>query len=1371
MSATTQDVRTAWRIRLVATSAVLVALTFVQQPGRVVTDTKLDLSVDPGGFLARALTLWDPDGALGQVQNQAYGYLFPMGPFFWLGHLASLDPWVVQRLWWSLVLVTAFLGTVKLCSALGVGTPWARIVAGLAFALSPRMLTVIGPSSIEVWPSALAPWVLVPLVIGVRRGSPRQMAALSALAVACVGGVNAAATFAVVPLGALWLLVQPPSARRRQLMVWWPLLVLVGCLWWLLPLFLLGAYSPPFLDFIESASTTTFAGTLVDALRGTTNWTAYVSPDSVAGGALLRDATVVANGVVVVALGAAGLVRRDNRHRTFLLLGLLLGLVLVTAGHTGAVQGVAAGHVENLLDGVLAPLRNNHKLDPVVRLPLVLGLAHLLGSLSRAHGARVGGSARRRDPFAVGVAALAVVALAGATAPAWTSQLAPRGSFDQVPDYWTQASSWLAGRDDGRGALLLPGTPFGDYQWGRTGDEPLQPLAGSPWTVRNAVPLTPGRSIDALDAIGARFATGRGSQGLASTLRRSGVSYLVVRNDLARDAGAIDPELVYATLRTTPGVRSVASFGPDLGGEATLRPGGGDRVFVNRGWQAVHPAVEVFALDDPASRASVQATASTPVVVGGGPSLLTLDDLGLTRDRDVVMAADADPSSRPPLLVLTDGQRRQEAAFGLSNHNRSNTLAVDEPYRADRAVHAYDPDDVSTTTPLLRGARSLRASSSSSDVTTLSQIDPAAQPWSALDGDPSTQWRASVSDDTTAWLELGLERPTVVRDVELTLGGDDTRRRSVTVSTDRGSARAVLRPGTPGRVRLPSGRTTSVRVSGTSTAASPLAVAELVVPGVEVTRPLVLPSMPGAWGAPDRVVLAADDAHADGCIRVSGVIQCAPARAAQAEDETTIDRIVPATERRTYPASVRVAGRGGAALDSLVQRDRLARVTASSRALAAPVAGAASAIDGDPTTSWVADPEDGDPTLTLQWVGEREIDSVRVRTAGDVAASTPTRVRVVSRTGESREAELVDGTATFDPLTTDVLEVHLATDRPTNDLGFDGVGTELPIGVSEISLPGRRLFPVDVSSTPEAFGCGSGPSIRVGATVLRTELVGSRSALQAGDEVRADPCDAEEVTLQAGRTRVTVDATDALRPTTVVLGGTASIGATSDEADVVGAWGASSRDLDLSTGQGRERLVTVRENVNAGWAGRSDRGDGRSVTVNGWQQGYVVDGRAEELRLRFELDDSYRAGLGLGLLLLVLLVVLGGLRGREDAPPARGRRGRRWTRGVVGTSVVVAALLVAGLPGLAAAGLGAALLAAVRRFAPGQDVAPWVAATLLVVAGSAYVVRPWGAPDGWAGDLAWPQLVAASCLGVLASAVLCLRPTSLSRSAGRSTTR
>ena len=115
------------------------------------------------------------------------------------------------------------------------------------------MLTILGPISVEGWPMALAPWVLLPLVIGAERGSPRRAAALSALAVAMVGGVNAAATFAVLPLGVLWLLTRSPAPAARRMMLWWPVFTLLATLWWLVPLFLLGAYSPPFLDFIESA--------------------------------------------------------------------------------------------------------------------------------------------------------------------------------------------------------------------------------------------------------------------------------------------------------------------------------------------------------------------------------------------------------------------------------------------------------------------------------------------------------------------------------------------------------------------------------------------------------------------------------------------------------------------------------------------------------------------------------------------------------------------------------------------------------------------------------------------------------------------------------------------------------------------------------------------------------------------------------------------------------------------------------------------------------------------------------------------------------------------------------------------------------------
>ena len=74
--------------------ALLALLAYVpvlrSSPGRVAADTKTYLTLDPSRLLSRAWSMWDPNIGLGTVTHQNIGYLFPMGPFFWLGQAVGL---------------------------------------------------------------------------------------------------------------------------------------------------------------------------------------------------------------------------------------------------------------------------------------------------------------------------------------------------------------------------------------------------------------------------------------------------------------------------------------------------------------------------------------------------------------------------------------------------------------------------------------------------------------------------------------------------------------------------------------------------------------------------------------------------------------------------------------------------------------------------------------------------------------------------------------------------------------------------------------------------------------------------------------------------------------------------------------------------------------------------------------------------------------------------------------------------------------------------------------------------------------------------------------------------------------------------------
>ena len=382
------------------------ALPFLTAPGNLIADTKLDLAVDPVRFLARALHLWDPQ-QFGQLQDQAAGYLFPMGPFFALGQLAGLEPWVIQRLWIGTVGAAAFAGVVLLAGRLGIGSPWSRIAAGLAYAASPGRAHPDRRPVVGVPPggdAAVDPDPAGPRGPGRRRGcAPRPGPRWPWRCAA--GSTRPRRSRCWCPRSSTCSPCPPGAAPRWRILAWWVPAVLAATWWWSVPLVLLSRYGVSILPYTESAAVTTSVTGLSNVLRGTENWISYLL---VNGQPWWRLGYRIATGAVptlltgLAGLGLAGLLRPRLPARRFLLCLLLTGVLIICAGHVSSLGNPLAGPVQHLINGPAAAFRNVRKFDPLIRLPIVLGLAHLLASvrLPRPRAAGGGRRARHRRPGA-----------------------------------------------------------------------------------------------------------------------------------------------------------------------------------------------------------------------------------------------------------------------------------------------------------------------------------------------------------------------------------------------------------------------------------------------------------------------------------------------------------------------------------------------------------------------------------------------------------------------------------------------------------------------------------------------------------------------------------------------------------------------------------------------------------------------------------------------------------------------------------------------------------------------------------------------------------------------------------------------------------
>ncbi|MFZ4812222.1 MAG: alpha-(1-_3)-arabinofuranosyltransferase domain-containing protein, partial [Ilumatobacteraceae bacterium] len=187
---------------VLAALAYLPALTAA--PGRMPTDTKLYLYLDPGRLIADAPFSWDTRQFAGWVPHQTIAYLWPSGPWFWVFEQLGIPDWIAHRLWIGTILFLGGLGVRWAAKLLGL-TGAAATVAGLVFATSPYILPYISRTSVMLLPWAGVGWLVGLTIRAATRRSWRDVA-LFGLVVLTIGAVNAAALALVAPAPVLWLL-------------------------------------------------------------------------------------------------------------------------------------------------------------------------------------------------------------------------------------------------------------------------------------------------------------------------------------------------------------------------------------------------------------------------------------------------------------------------------------------------------------------------------------------------------------------------------------------------------------------------------------------------------------------------------------------------------------------------------------------------------------------------------------------------------------------------------------------------------------------------------------------------------------------------------------------------------------------------------------------------------------------------------------------------------------------------------------------------------------------------------------------------------------------------------------------------------------
>ena len=1087
----------------------------VSQPGVVTDDTKTYLYLDPGKYIRKAVSLWDPNVALGTGTHENIGYLLPMGPFYWVLAELHVPLWVAQRLWMGTLLFAAGAGALYLCRTIGVTGP-GRYVAPLAFMFTPYVLQYAGRISVILMPWAGLPWMVAFVILALRRGGWKYPA-LFAVVVALVSGINASSILYVGIAPALWLpysvLIAKEATWRKAWGVAWRvgLLSALVSLWWAIGLQVEAAYGVNVLKYTETVPTTSSTSLASEIIRGLGYWYFYgsdrVGAWTQSAVSYSRNGWLVGLSFTVPALSflAAAFVRW--RHRAYFALLVVVGMVLSVGAYPYADPSGVGSILKAIMVDTTAGLamRSTDRATPLV----ILGLAMLLG-------AGVSALVRRVPRTGLVIAAFAAAAVIGASAPLWSGSIIANGFTQPAtpPTYVRQAAKALNHSHSATRVFALPGNDFAAYRWGDTIDTVYPGLLDRPFVTHEQQIMGSLATADLLYAIDSPLQNGTEDwNALAPMASLMSAGDVLVQYDQAYERyDSPNPQVLASALATTPpGLTHPTSYGapqPNISTIAHL-----DEAFLalppNQAWTS--PLVS-YTVANPRPIVRADSTTHPLIVDGDATGLVNAASVGLLSGNPTTLYAgtlDTDRSLQkstlqsPADLVVTDTNRKQGFRWNSLNESTGYTeTAAQGPDTSDPTDAPIDlfpgaPADAQTTT-VFDGLASVTASSYGSSLTYLPENRPAA----ALDGNTQTAWLDdSFAAPVGQWWQAVLRHPTTTGSVTLVqpqTGDPDRWITMVTVTFDGGRpVTIVLGP----QSRRPSGQTitfsdrtfTTLRITvdafGASTPealagfGSSVGLAEVAIPGVAVNETVSMPQdllrAAGASSLQDRLTLLMTR------LRSSG----APPRS---DTETDLSRMfwLPTTRTFTLSGQARISPLvPDDEIDRLVGRpgsDRTGIVAYSKGRLPGDLkAGAIATLDHNSSTFW--EPGFGAGHQAGEWL-EYDLpvpitfDHLDLQIVADGEHSVPTAITVSTGGPAARTAEVslpaiangrvagsvVDVPVTFAPLTGQTIRITVDSVDIENTVNYYSQSSlAMPIGIAEVGIPGLHaaLVPADIPTT------------------------------------------------------------------------------------------------------------------------------------------------------------------------------------------------------------------------------------------------------------------------------------------------------------------